>query len=139
MAVEVIGMYGSITGGTQNALATIDVPQDGVLVGIDWDLSCSLDAAEACDCELSFIATNQLVSNDVRGRLSSIAARAAVVTAVGVVVTFVQKWIGNFELTLAGGERLYLHASTTAGVTGNLRCNLFYDMGATIRRSARRR
>ena len=138
--LEIIGMYGAVTGGSQDAIAQIDVPQDGVLRGIDWDLSLNLDADnETADVELSFIATNQLLANDVRGRISSVGLNCVVLTAVGVNTTTVQKWIGSIELMLSGGERLYLHSVTSAGVAGSLRCNIHFDGGATVtRRSARR-
>lgn len=139
MALEIIGMYAAITGGTQDAIAQIDVPQDGVLRGIDWDVSAILDAEEAADVELSFIATNQLTTNDTRGRISSLGMRVAEVTAVGEVISCCQKWLGGFELMLAGGERLYLHVLASSGLSGAVRCNLHFDGGATVtRRSARR-
>jgi len=137
---EVIGMYGTISGGTENALASIDIPQDGFIIGIDWDLSVNMDADnENAAAELSFIATNQLSTNDVRGRLSSVSTRLAVLDATGPQAVTVQKWLGSFDLAVSGGERLYLHANSTSGVNGDVRCNLFVDLGSTVRRSARRR
>ncbi len=137
--VDVIGMFGAITGGTQDSIAMIDIPQDGFLIGIDWDLNVDLDAAEVCACELSFIATNQLTTNDVRGRISSVSSRAVVLTAVGVNSVGIQKWIGSFDLSVSGGERLFLHTAATAGVVGEVRCNLYLDQPGSTRRSARRR
>ena len=139
MASEIIGMFAQVTGGTQDARAQIDIPQDGVILGIDWDASWYFDAEEKAEIELSFIATNQLDTNDVRGRLSSISAHNAEVTAVGHNPICCQKWLGGIELVVAGGERVYLHSVATAGVNGEVRCNLYVDLGATMRRSARRR
>ena len=139
MALEIIGMFGTITGGTQDAIAQVDVPQDGVLRGLDWDLNPIPLITTQVNVELSFIATNQLLANDVRGRISSVGLNCVVLTAVGVNTTTVQKWIGSIELMLSGGERLYLHSVTSAGVAGSLRCNIHFDGGATVtRRSARR-
>jgi len=140
VALEIIGMYGTISGSTQDALAQIDIPQDGVLRGIDWDLNVNLDADnEDCQSELSFIAVNQLTTNDVRGRLSSVGVHLAVLTAVGGHTAFVQKWVGPFELMVSGGERMYLHVVSDVGVVGIVRLNLHFDGGATVtRRSARR-
>jgi len=140
VAIDIIGMAAVFTGGTQDALAQIDVPQDGVLLGIDWDMAASLNAAETCAVELSFIATNLLNINDVRGRISAVSTHAGLATAVGLSTSFVQKWISGIELFLAAGERLYLHVVSTAGVAGTARCGLWFDGGATVtRRSARRR
>ena len=140
MALNIIGMWAAITGGTQDALANIDIPQDGVLLGIDWDVNGDLDAdGEGLALELSFIATNQLGQNDVRGRISSISTNLVVLTAVGIDHISLQKWISPFQLMLFGGERLYLHSLSSAGVSGVVRCNLHFDGGAQItRRSSRR-
>jgi len=140
VALEIIGMYGLLAGGTQDALAQIDIPQDGVLRAVDWDMSANLDAdAEFVRAELSFIATGQATQNDIRGRITSIGTIATVLTAVGVNHVSIQKFVGPFELMVAGGERLYINASSTAGVDGDIRLNLHFDGGATVtRRSARR-
>lgn len=137
---EVIGMHGTITGGTEDALANIDIPQNGFIIGIDWDMNLNLDADnENGAAELSFIATNQLSQNDVRGRISSVSARIAVLDATGPQAISVQKFVGPFDISVSGGERIYLHANGTSGVTGEVRCNLIVDLGTQIRRSARRR
>lgn len=138
--LEIIGMFGAITGGTQDAIAQIDVPQDGVVRAVDWDCYGDQDAdGESMSFEFSFIATNQLVQNDVRGRISSISLNNTVLTAVGSQVQSLQKFIGPFELMVSGGERLYVHSVTSAGVVGVVRLNVHFDGGAVVqRRSARR-
>jgi len=140
VALEIIGMYGAVTGSTQNGMAQIDVPQDGVLRGLDWDVSSNMDADdEILAVELSFIATQQLTTNDVRGRISSIGIRLAVLSATSGHVALVQKWVGPFELMLAGGERLWLNSNSTVGVVADVRLMLHFDGGALVtRRSARR-
>ncbi len=137
---DVLGLYAATTGGTENGLAMIDIPQDGFLVGIDWDWRAILDASESFQIELSFLATNQLATNDVRGRISSISHQAQVLTAVGVSAVSIQKWLSGFDVAMSGGERLFIHADSTAGVVAIGRCNLYIDFGGTLtRRSARRR
>lgn len=140
MPTEIIGMFADIAGGTQDAVASIDIPQDGALTGIDWDVRGDLDAdAEEMDVELSFIATNQLETNDVRGRISSVGAEISLTTS-GVAVCFLQKFVGPIEIPVSGGERLYLHAKCTTGLTGRIRCNIHFDTASPAqRRSARRR
>ncbi len=140
MALEIIGMFGGITGGTQDAIAQIDIPQNGVLRAVDWDMRVELDAdLEVADAELSFIATSQLTTNDTRGRISSVSSMVALVTAVGASVSVIQKWVGPFELMVSGGERLFLHVVTTSGVVGAARLNLHFDGGATVTRRSQRR
>jgi len=140
LSIDVIGMLALGTGGVQNGIAMVDIPQDGVIIGFDWDMNAILDATlETIQAELSFIATNQLNTNDVRGRLTSISAACTVLTAVGGHVVAVQKWLGSFDLAVAGGERLFMHLNATAGVVSIVRCNIYFDASGTMRRSARRR
>jgi hypothetical protein len=139
MPTEIIGMYGAVTGGTQDGLANIDIPQDGVITGVDWDGRGDLDAdTEFWAAELSFIATNQLTQNDVRGRISSVSSGISLTTS-GAPAPVLQKFVGPLDLPVSGGERLYLHASSTSGVGGEVRCNIHLDVGRSgTRRSARR-
>jgi len=140
MSIEVIGLFAAGTGGTQDAIAQIDVPQDGFILGLDWDMYAIFDANnESLAVELSFIATNQLLTNDVRGRISSVSAFDQLLTS-GTTVITVQKYVDLKEITVAGGERLYLHLLAVAGVISTVRCNLHFEMsGGSTRRSARRR
>jgi len=140
MSVEVIGLFAAGTGGTQDALAQIDIPQDGFLLGVDWDGYAIFDANnESIAVELSFIATTQLLTNDVRGRISSISGFNQLLTS-GIATMVMQKYVDLKEITVAGGERLYLHILAVAGVVSTVRCNLHFEMrGGTTRRSARRR
>ena len=138
---DVIGMKGDVTGGVENSIAMIDIPQDGFIIVVDWDSNFTLDAAnEFIEIELSFITTNQLATNDVRGRISSISAQAEVLSAVGLHSFSLQKVVSGFDIRVAAGERLFLHSNATAGVQGSARCNLYVDFNTALtRRSARRR
>ena len=139
MAVTIIHMYGSSSGGTENALASIDIPEDGRLIGAEWAVNADLDAdGENIYSELSFIATNQDSTNDARGVISSVAARISLTTS-GVAMTSINRYT-PLDLDVAGGERLYLHVLATAGVTAGIRCNVHLETRrAAPRRSQRRR
>ena len=137
--MKIIGMTSLVSGGSEDAIAQIDIPVDGFLVGIDWDARIDLDAdGETFEAELSFIATNQTTQNDIRGRISSISAMMFLLTS-GSNMSSIQKWLGNLEIAVSAGERLYLHAVSTAGVSGRIHCNLHLDLGQSTRRAARRR
>lgn len=140
MSVEIIGMHATGAGGTEDAIAQIDIPQDGFMLGIDWDAYALLNAVnETFNAELSFIATNLLGTNDVRGRISSISAGTHVLTS-GIGIITIQKYVDVKEITVSGGERLYIHLLATGGVISEVRCNLHFEMsGGPTRRSARRR
>lgn len=137
---DVVSLYAAGTGGIEDASAMMDVQTDGDLIAIDWDWRAALNASETIDLELSFIATNQLTTNDVRGRISSISSEIVAITAVGVAHSSMQKFLSGFNISMAGGERLYLHALSSAGVVHSGRVNLYFDFTVSpVRRSARRR
>ncbi len=141
MSTEVIGMFADVTGGTQDAAATVDVPFDGLITGVDWDVEADMDAdTERIACELSFIATQQIGTNDVRGRISSISGRMSLTTS-GVAVTSLQKFVGPMSIIVAGGERVHLHVISSASLVGVMRCNLHLDTTTATqsRRRSRRR
>lgn len=137
---DVVSMFTNGAGGVEDAAAMIDVQTDGDLIAIDWDARATLNASEFFMAELSFIATNQLFTNDARGRISSISSEIVVLTAVGVAHSNMQKFMSGFNVSMAGGERLYLHIQSSAGVVSMTRCNLYFDFTVSpVRRSARRR
>lgn len=141
MPTQVLGMYGDITGGGQDAIASLDIPTDGYITGVDWDVEWDCDAdTEFLRAELSFVSTTQIQQNDVRGRISSVSSRISFTTS-GLGVGQIQKFVGPLDTPVNAGERLYLHVTTTAGVVGNLRCNLHLDVSLSRiqRRFARRR
>lgn len=133
-------MYAAGSGGTEDAAASVDIPRDGFITGIEWDANADLDAdTERFRAELSFIATNQFATNDVRGRISSVSVQISLTTS-GIATAFLQKWVGPLNLRVAGGERLYLHLFGTSGLASEARCNVHLDTGTGAeRRSARRR
>lgn len=140
MPTTILGLYGAYTGGAEDAIAQLDIPQDGVITGVDWDGNANLDADnEESIVELSFIATNQADQNDVRGRISSITARISLTTS-GIATVQMNKFVGPMDLPVAAGERIYLHSKSTSGVNGSCRCNVHLDTSGRgiTRRSARR-
>lgn len=139
MATQILGLYAAGTGGTENAAASFDIPQDGVITGVDWDCTAHLDADdETFEAELSFIGTHQLSSNDVRGRLSSIGVNATITTS-GIAAPVMQKMVGPMEVPVAGGERIYLHINSAAGVVSDVRCCVHLDVAGRVNRRSQRR
>lgn len=137
----VIHMEGAGTGGNENGIANVDIPEDGTIVGIEWATNADLDAdGEFVVPELSFISTSQGGTNDARGIISQIAGRMSLTTS-GVAMVSLNGYT-PMDLAVAGGERLYLHVSASSGVTSTLRCNIHFQpvaQGGLRRRSARRR
>jgi hypothetical protein len=114
------------TGGAESAVAAVDVPSDGHIIGIDWSVRSDLDAdAEFCELQLSF-GSVRTTGNDARQVLSNVQAQAYLLTS-GYGVTSIQKWIGPIRVQVFAGERIYLHSNATAGVVSVVLVTLFYD------------
>lgn len=138
MAFEVIQMYGAVTGDTQNGLASIFIPQDGTIEGVDFAVSGDLDAdGEFLYTELSFISTNQASVNDARGVIASTRQQLSAVTAASVVSSAINHYV-PMDLPVQGGERVYMHTVSSTGVTGAVNVGLQFRSGAISRRALRR-
>jgi len=134
----VIHMFGNGSGGVESAIANVDIPQDGEIVGIEWAINADLDAdAEVINAEISFIATYQTGTNDSRGIISGAAARISLTTS-GVAVVSINKYT-PVNISVAGGERLYMNLSSTAGVNSSVSANVYFQPSRQIRRRSRRR
>ena len=133
------------TNATTNAVAAIDVPQDGILLGVDMSLSFATNftpvsaAREVIRAELSFISTNQFDVNDRRGALAEIAAAAIFLTS-GATALQANKYVMFGDgIRVAGGERLYVHTLATDGPSCLFSFMIMFRAGRRIgRRSARR-
>lgn len=139
MADTVIKMYAAVTGDTQNALANIDIPEDGTITGVEWAIRADLDAdSEHITAELSFIATNQIVTNDVRGVLTMACAQISLTTS-GIANTQINKYV-PMMVDVAGGERLYINTIAASGVGASVYCMIHFEFRRQVaRRSQRRR
>lgn len=138
MAFDIILITGAMVGGTVSAFAQVDIPQDGTIVGVQWSVHFDLDAdAEIGQVFLSFAAT-AAIANDSRSVISTVVTRASVLTAVGAVPNYVNFHV-PMELDVSGGERIFLHEISTAGVTGSAACLVHFASGGRSARSPRRR
>ncbi len=140
MSLILLQLSAAGTGGTEDGAASVDVPEDGELVGVDWAGFATFDAtAENLTAELSFIATNTIATNDARGMISQIAARFNVVTTGGGGFGF-NKYVALQDLDVSGGERLYMHLIAAAGLVSRMSCIVhIVSRRSTVRRSRRRR
>lgn len=139
MPTTIMHVVGVGTGGTENAIASIDIPEDGRISSVCWAMEASLNAdAEEVRSEVSFISTNQADTNDARGVISSIAAKMGMLTSgAGIVSVNHQEFYE--DLRVSGGERIHLHIMADAGVGSRIQCNVHLETRSGTRRSARRR
>lgn len=134
----IINMHGDFTGGTEESIATVDVPEDGFIVGVQVSHVADLDAdGEVSNVELSFIASLQITTNDTRAllavsRMQSPVGAAAILAA--------QNFYIPMNVRVFSGERLHVHSNAAAGVAGSANFLLQLDTARAVpRRSVRRR
>jgi hypothetical protein len=129
-------LRGDIGGGTESALAAVDVPQDGYITGIDWSAYGDFDANdEFMLVQLSFSSAFN-VGNDSRSSVSVISAQFTLTTS-GVAFTGINKFVGPVKIAVNAGERIYLHANSSVGLVGVVHCTVYYDFD--ISRNSQRR
>lgn len=133
---SVIRMYGTGDGGTDNAIASIDMPMNTTILACQWDVGGDNDADdEYYVAQLSFTST-YAVSNDQRAVISEVRTKLALTTS-GVWVNHINLYVALPEIKVFGGERLYLHVDATAGLLTTVSCfvHLANDMDlAAMRR-----
>lgn len=135
-----MSMYGTGSGGAQSAVANIDVPEDSLLKGVQVAHIATLNAdGEDSYAELSFIATTQGTTNDIRGLIAISRLHLGLLTS-GAGAPHANFFI-PMDLEIAGGERLYMHISASSGVNSSVNFVLHFmpKRGRVTRRSARRR
>ena len=122
----VLKMYGAITGGTQDAIAMIDVPMPGRIIGVQWSLAAVLATDYSAFAQLSFRPAGSFTTNDDRGVLSEVYALFEITTT-GAGNVAVNQYSELPEVPIMGGERLYIHSSATASVAGRVIALLHFD------------
>lgn len=117
-----IQMYTTIQG---DAAATIDIPDNGVLLGIVLGIEGLLNAdAESAIVSVEFGAANTHAVNDTRGMIAALAVRAGLLTSGGLTASASQHFEFGEGLTLFGGERIYMHTAATGGTLSRARALL---------------
>ncbi len=139
MPTNIIHLTAVGSGGTENDIAQFDIPEDGRISGLSWEMSAQLDATEVLTAELGFISTNQVGTSDSRGGIDIILLRANQITAVGIVEAYTNKFVTFENLQVAAGERIHLHLVATAGVVSTIHCHIHLETSVTVRRARRRR
>lgn len=144
MALTIIQMYAN-TIVSADAIASVDIPEDGAIVAVDWSLIKASTATWVDDdsmlVQLSFISTSQFTTNDARGSISVCGMSIGTLTTSGNAPVVAQKFCAFPEdLDVSGGERIYLHALEAGAASADIHCHIHLKTrrGST-RRSARRR
>lgn len=133
--MSIYKLFGAGSGGTENSLASLDIQNEGVIVGIWGSLLGDLDAdTETLSVEASFLSTNTIASNDARGSLFLLSAQTA-----GAANFLSQNaGISGLAIPVAAGERVHLHVVASAGVTCSAHIYLHVNDGASAELRRRR-
>lgn len=124
MAMSSFKMYTSdVQAGTIEGAATMDVPEDADVHAIAWSIDGGDAAANGVKYELSLASSSGLATNDTRASISS--ASMGVAAAAYNMVNSIQMF--DPPIRLAGGDRLYIHKSSSQGAWDNLRatCHIY--------------
>lgn len=127
--MSVYKLFGDVTGGSQDDAASVDVQADGNINAIHGTLYGDLDAdGESIVAELSFLSTNTFLVNDARGSLFTLGGQMSLTTS-GVAFTGLNDSISGIKIPVSQGERIHLHISSTAGVSGDCFMYLYVEDG----------
>jgi len=124
----IIQMRGAITGGSENAIAAIDVPMNGNLIYVSWHATIAYDTdGDYAQFQLSF-GSSHSIANDARQVLSNCLVGAfESVTAVGVVPAGINVGFPIPDVPVGMGERLYVHSLAAAAIVGAVTALLHFD------------
>lgn len=144
MPLQVLTLYGAGTGGTQSAIAELDIPGDGMITAVDWSAYADLDAdGEAMVIGLSFASSEDLNQNDVRSLISVVSGQWSLTTSGAGQSGFNKHVTFSPGIPVFAGERLYLHAVGSASVTSFIHACIHLDTSAgvvgSMRAASRRR
>jgi len=135
----VITMVATSTGGTESALASIDIPKAGELLAVSWQSIPLFDTTLDFQVwQLSFGSVHS-AANDSRQIISQMSqGRVTLLTAAGVLIAG-----ANFldllpDLVVGAGERLFLHSFAAAGVVATVYAMLHFSFDLDQPRARRR-
>ena len=121
----VIGLYTATTG---DAAATIDVPDDGLLLRCFVHIEGTLNAdAEECEASVEFGSVNTRTTNDTRSLLAFVQAKMGLLTSGAASNVGSSMFDYGDGIVVFGGERIYLHTGATGGQLVNARALLVFS------------
>ena len=124
------------------ATANIDIPENGLIKAVNWSIDLGgMDAlGDKYLAHLSFASTTQAGVNDARAPISFFSAAQNFLTSGGGIVSDKFISFGQDGINVSAGERLYLHAVGSTGVTAvNQEITIYFSFARQISRVAARR
>jgi len=125
---------------TTDSLVTIDVPEDGKLVGVHLNLrGPNLEPAKYAQVELSFLSTSQTTSNDARGVIARTVVAISALNTEGLANAHVNEhYMFKDGLPINAGERLHLHYGSNSTTNVTIHVILTFQFKGPLRSGRRR-
>lgn len=130
-----MSVYKLYTATVGDSAASVDIVKSGKIEAIQWAARADLDAdGESYDVELSFSSSSGLAVNDTKSSISAIRKQNGMLTS-GAIPAEVNMFMSPLDISVAEGERMYLH---TAGTAIIVTCYVWVNDGLDISGRARR-
>lgn len=128
---SVIQMYEGAAG-----TVSIDVPDDGLLLAVDWHLMATLNAdGEGSQATLEWSSTTAAAAHDSRSVLSRVMLKQGILTTGGSIVAVNHHVSFGDGIKVFGGERLYMLASDIgSGLTTHCAALLLFNFATFVAR-----
>ena len=139
MSELMIKMYATATASSDD-VASIDVPEDGELMGVVMCISnAAMVAAKRSAIELSFLSSSQFTTNDARGVIGFVEITTSALNTNGLAKSNeTQSFIFHKGLSVNAGERIHLHFLTTDTSTAVMNAFLIFKFKGGVRAARRR-
>jgi len=121
-----VKMYAAGTGGTQDGIASIDVPLSGNLISVWWAVNWSGSAdADVFRAQVSFGTAGNFATNDSRQVISEVRQECQLVTS-GELANAINV-AHPINLPVNQGERVYMHLLVTTSIASQVAAILNFD------------
>lgn len=124
-----------------DSAASADIPQDADIVGVSGYVGATGADADGdfVRAELSFLSTNQLLTNDARASIFQVEVMITSATVASIAKASEQQTIAIPDgIPVAAGERIHLHVTDAAGVSPVVVFMVYLKSRTAPRRRTRR-
>jgi hypothetical protein len=131
-------MVATSTGGSESALASIDVPLDGEIIGVEWVIKAAIDTTgDFSQFQLSF-GSNLTQQNDSRQVISNCHAGFLLLGAGGSAVMRGGGFSVLPNISVGMGERLFLHGINAVAMVATAFALISFTFNLDLPKARRR-
>ena len=137
--MSIYKLSGTGTGGTEDALAQLDVQFDGIITAVTGHIRSTMTGAgQFATAEISFLSNNTVGTNDTRGSIFSVSTSVTGTTS-GFFQGTQHNNAAGLAVRLNAGERIWLHFSASAGLASEGQIYVYVEDGQDVPTAQRRR